>query len=162
MQINNENGCMTFNDVFELNYELLNELEMEVKPDGIIYDPNNNVVLSFNGMMVKASINPNEIHYPGQGEIDFDILNNVRLITTLFGLYLERKMKEGMPFISFYPHEYTDETDLKFSNITVKFDNTRELSSEYFHNKCLKFIHMIFLLDDNKVDLHNFDKLIEE
>ena len=39
----------------------------------------------------------------------------------------------------------------------LKFDNTREISTQFYHNKCLKFIEMIFLLEEDKVNLMNFD-----
>ena len=156
---------MQFDDVYELNYELLNELEFEVKPDGTIYDPKNNNILFFNGMKILASIRPDQIHYAGQGEIPFDILNNIRMTTVLFGNYLEKKMAAGMPFVSYFPDEQIIEgkklkdADIKLSNITVKFDNIHEMSSPYFRNKCLKFIYMIFALEEDVVDLTNFDAM---
>ena len=156
------NQIMRFDDQFELVYELLNELEMEVKPDGTIIDANGNI-LFFNGMKVLANTNPNNIHYAGQGEITFDILTNIRLSTVLFGNYLEKKMAAGMPFVSYFPDEKivpaaSDKLpDEKFFNLTVKFDNVSELSSPYFHSKCLTFIWMMFALEDEPVDLSNFD-----
>ena len=158
----NANQVMRFDDQFELVYELLSELEMEVKPDGSIIDANNNI-LFFNGMKVIANVNPNNIHYAGQGEITFDILSNIRLSTVLFGNYLEKKMAEGMPFVSYFPNEMIVEAegpnlpDKKYFNLTVKFDNTKELTSPYFRSKCLTFLWMIFTLEDSPVDLSNFD-----
>ena len=156
------NNEMIFEDIFELNYEVLNEMELELRPDGTIFDNNQNKVLSFNGMIIKASIRPDQIHYAGQGEIEFDILNNVRLVTTLLGLSIQRHINEGMPFLSYFPEERTEDDDSKVSNLTVKFDNTREISTQFYHNKCLKFIEMIFLLEEDKVNLMNFDSTIEE
>lgn len=157
------NGVMSFEDVFELNYEVLNELEMELRPDGTIFDNNKNQILSFNGMIIKASTRPDQIHYAGQGEIEFDILNNIRMVTVLLGLSIQRHIDEGMPFLSYFPEERTDETDdSKISNLTVKFDNINEICTDFYHNKCLKFIEMIFLLEEDKVDLRNFDSTIED
>ena len=157
------NGTMIFDDKYELIYELLNELEYEVQPDGSIIDESNNI-LYFNEMKVLATIDPKYPKYPGQGEIDFDILNNVRLSTVLFGRYLEKKIAAGMPFVSYYPGEMTipnpagkNLPDKKISNLTVKFDNTHDLSTPFFKNKCLKFIYMIFKLEEQEVDLSNMD-----
>ena len=161
MIINGFNGSMKFDDVYELNYELLSLLEMEVRSDGTIYDTIGNNILAFNGMIIKASIKPNEIHYAGQGEIEFDILNNVRMITTLFGNFLQRKINDGMQFRSYYPDEQLDGEDLKISNLTIKFDDYQSWSTPYYHNKCLKFIYAIYMLEDEKVDLSNFD-IVEE
>ena len=158
------NGVMFFDDIFELNYELLSELEYEVKPDGSVIDTVSNSIIFFNGLKVTASIKANDIHYPGQGEIAFDILNNTRLTTMLFGQYIQRKIDQGMSFVSWYPEERVVEgkkdkdPDIRFSNITVKFDNIHEVSSPFYMNKCLKFIYMIFYLDEgNVVNLNNFD-----
>ena len=156
------NQVLKFDDVFELTYELLSELDLEVFPDGSIVDVDNNVFF-FNGMKVIANINPNNIHYAGQGEIMFDIVGNIRLATVLFGNYLERKIKEGMPFVSYFPDEKVIESededvpDIKIFNLTVKFDNERELASPYFRLKTLTFIWMIFALEEEMVDLSNFE-----
>ena len=153
---------MVFDDVYELNYELLSELELEVKPNGNNYEPKKGSILSFNGNIIVASINPNEIHYAGQGEIEFDILNNVRMTTVLFGDYLSKKQADGMPFVSYFPNERSeniDDGEIKYSNLTVKYDNVNSIESSYFHNKCLKFIDLIFKMEDNPVDLRNFDTL---
>ena len=90
-----ENGMM-FDDVYELTYELLHTLDLIVRPDGTIFEPATNSVLSFNGMIIKATIKENDIKYAGEGEIVFDVLNNVRMITVLFGHYLEKKQAEGI------------------------------------------------------------------
>ena len=156
------NGAMSFDDVFELNYELLSQLEMNVRHDGTIFDPTTNNILAFNGMIIKASIKPNEIHYAGQGEIEFDILNNVRMITTLFGTFLDRKIKSGMQFRSYYPEERLEGEDIKSSSLTVKFDDYNSITTPFYHNKCLKFIHMIYALEEELVDLSNFDQIEEE
>ncbi len=156
------NQVMSFEDVFELTYELLSELEMEVLPDGSILDSDNNI-LFFNGMKVIANIDPSNVHYAGQGEIMFDVLGNIRLSTVLFGNYLDKKIKSGMPFVSYFPDEKiilsssTKVPDTKIFNLTVKFDNVRELTSPYFKSKCLTFIWMIFALEEEMVDLSNFE-----
>lgn len=151
------NGAMQFEDVFELTYELLNEMELEVKANGYVFDPNRNTILSFNGNMVKASINPHDIKYAGQGEIVLDLLGNTKLITNLFGYYLEKKQAEGMPFVSYFNEESGDE--IKYSALTVKFNAVSSATTAPYHNRCLKFIHMIFLLEEQLVDLSNFDLL---
>lgn len=152
-------GEMMFDDQFELVYELLNELEYKLKPDGSIYDPFTNSILSFNGLFIKASTNPNNIHYAGQGEIEFDILNNVRLVTTLFGHHLKRKEAEGLALVS----TFTEETEskviegAKMTRLTIRTNINQDLVSPYYHNKCLKFIWAMFALEDSYVNLNNFE-----
>lgn len=154
-------GEMIFDDEFELVYEVLNELEIELRPDGSIYDPARNTILSMNGLIIKASTNPMQMHYAGQGEMPFDILNNVKLISTLFYHYMQLKEAEGMPLISTYVSELESLRVEKFktTNLTVKFGVGNECSSPFFHNKCLKFIWMIFGLDQTPVNLQNFDEV---
>lgn len=158
----NANQVLQFEDVFELTYELLSELDLEVFPDGSIVDVDNNVFF-FNGMKVIANIDPRNIHYAGQGEIMFDLIANNRLSTVLFGNYLERKIKDGMAFVSYFPDEKIivsekdDIPDTRLFNLTVKFDNIHELASPYFKIKSLTYIWMIFALEEEMVDLSNFD-----
>lgn len=154
-------GKTIFDDIFELNYYVLNELELEINPTGNLYDANRNEILSFNGLLIKASVDPNNINYAGQGEIELDLINNVRLVTVLFGRFIEQKQEAGMPFLSWITEERIDDTEMKFTNITVKHDTYNSTTSEFYHNKCLKFLDMIFRLNEEDVELHNFDSTIE-
>jgi len=155
-------GTMQFVDQYELTYELFNDLDLEVRPDGTVYDTRGCTILAFNGMNLKANINPYNIHYAGEGEIIFEPLSNVRLVTTLFGWDLERKIKEGqITFRTFSPSEMLCDDEIKRTNLTVKFDDNNSICTKYYHNKCLKFLEMIFILNSEQVDLSNFD-IIEE
>ena len=84
------------------------------------------------------------------------------MTTVLFGRFLQRKMDEGMPFVSHYSEEIVDDTDTKYSKLIVKHDTYNSTETIYYHNKCLKFISMIFLLNGEDVELRNFDCTIEE
>ena len=117
---------------------------------------NRNVILALNGNIIKANIRADQIHYPGQNEIMFDILSNIRLVTMLFGQCLQKKMSEGMPFMSYYQEE-KEVDDIKYTNLVVKQSTEQFITTKAYHNKCLKFIEMIFLLDEQPVDLSNFD-----
>lgn len=160
MQMTNS-GSIILDDIYELNYFILNELEYQINPDGTLCS-NNADVIQFNGLRIKASVNPNQINYPGEGEIAFDILNNVHLVRTLFGQYIQKKQEAGMEFISWMPYEYTDESEIKMSNLTVKFNNFSSITTKAFHNKCLKFLQMIFDIEEENIDLSNFDTTIED
>lgn len=155
-------GKTIFDDVFELTYYVLCALDFQLTPDGKILDNNTNEILSFNGMIIKGSVNPNQINYAGQGEIELNLLDNVRMVTVIFGRYLQRKINEGMPFVSQFTDEKVDDTDIKYSKLTVKHDTFNSTSTEYYHNKCLKFLSMIFILEGDNIELRNFDSTIEE
>lgn len=155
-------GKTCFDDEYELNYYVLEELELKLLPDGKILDSNTNEILSFNGMIIKGSVSPNRINYPGQCEIALNLLGNVRMVTVLFGRFLERKMAEGLPFVSHFSDEKIDESDIKYTKLIVKHDTYNFTETEFYHNKCLKFISMIFLLNGEDVELRNFDVTIED
>lgn len=156
-------GEMVFDDELELVYELLNDLEYELRQDGTIFDPFTGSILSFNGMVIKASTNPLYMHYAGQGDIAFDILNNLRLVTVLFGYYLKKKEAEGLPLVSTFTEEIPSDTveGAKKTRLTVRTNINHDLSSPYYHNKCLKYIWTIFAMEDTFVSLENFD-VVEE
>ena len=155
-------GKTLFDDEYELNYYVLEELELQLTSDGKILDPNTNEILSFNGMIIKGSVSPSHINYAGQCEIVLSLLDNVRMVTVLFGRFLEKKMAEGMPFVSHFSEEIVDDTEIKYSRLIVKHDTYNSTITDYYHNKCLKFISMIFLLNGEDVELRNFDCTIEE
>lgn len=163
--------AMMFNDVYELNYNLLNEMSISVLPDGSLMYHNDETgakrLLQMAGKKILASVDPNDIHYASQLEVAFDVLNNIKLVMFLFGFHLDRKQEEGMPFLAYFPEERIDlykaksrkldNLEIKKTAVTVKLNSAESITSEYYHNRCLKFIDMIFRLDEELVDLSNFD-----
>lgn len=151
-----------FDDIYELNYNLMNVMGFHVDRNGYIMDEDLGNIISFGGKYVIVNVSPNNIHYAGQNEIMLDILGNVRQMTTLFGYFLDKKQKlDGMKFISYFTDEHELDNGDKLTNVTIKFDEHNNcISSFAYKNKCLKFIDMIFRLEDEIHDLSNFD--IEE
>lgn len=167
----NSMGAMMFDDVYELNYNLLNEMSISLLPDGSLMYHNdetgNKNLLQMEGKKILASVDPNNIHYASQLEVTFDVLDNIKLVMFLFGFYLDRKQEEGMPFLAYFSEERIDlykaksrkldNLEIKKTGLTVKLNSAESVTSEYYHNRCLKFIDMIFRLDEDLVDLSNFD-----
>ena len=165
------NGVMTFNDIYDLNYEFLKELSISVLPNGSLMYQNDDTgeqrLLQMDKKNIIASIDPNNIHYAGPMDISFDILNDIRLMTVLFGFYLDRKQEEGMSFLSYFaeeeirtlrPNPRSVKTyDIKYTALTVKYTTSNSITSHYYHNRCLKFIDMIFTMEEDEVDLTIFD-----
>lgn len=154
-----------FHDVYDLTYNLLSEIGISVLGDGRMVDQDMGCTINFGGMILKANIDPNYIKYAGQGESVFEPLSNVRQVTTLLGYYLDKKQKlEGMEFISYYPEEIEEEiSGIKFTNLSLKYGTGFHdvISSRYYFNKCLKYIDLIFAIEGDQVDLHNFDIITE-
>ena len=149
------NGTIQFNDLGELIYNLLNSIGLSINASGYIYDQDTKVVIQDAGRVIKASVDPNAPCYAGQGEVVFDILGNVRLMTTLFGYAMDKaSVYNGFDSVSQFIDDIpgTKETALciKMSDGTVKH-------SGFYVNKCLKYVAAIFLIDDTMVDLKNFD-----
>lgn len=158
-----QNGYIRYNDIYEMIYDLLvQELELEVLPDGKLFNPENQNIFQYNGQNIIVTIKENDIKYAGQGDIVFNPLEDIRLVTALFGFYLTKKQEQGMPFISYFNNDIIDpSTDIKYEALTVKFDTLNSITSNHYHNKCLKFIDIIFMMENDPVDLSNFD-IIED
>ena len=73
------NGVMTFNDIYDLNYEFLKELSISVLPNGTLMYQNDDTgeqrLLQMDKKNIIASIDPNNIHYAGPMDISFDIFD---------------------------------------------------------------------------------------
>lgn len=149
------NGVMCFNDVYDLTYNLLNTIGLSINANGHIYDQDTKIVLDFHGSKLKATVNPNIPCFAGQGEVMFDILNNVRLVTTLLGYCIDKETAmNGFRSISNYLEE---NPETKQSALTIKMEDGSLRTTGYYENKCLKFINAIFLVYEDIVDLSNFD-----
>lgn len=153
-----EYGVM-FDDVYELTYNLLSAIGIEIRMDGSLYDPDIDTVIYFDSKLMKANIYPNNLHYAGQGEIMFEPLINIKQCTELLGYFIEKKRNlDNMNFLSFYPEEMEDDiTGWKYTALTIKFKSDHNISTTFYYNKCLKFIEMIFILGEQEVNLLNFD-----
>ena len=168
-------GNTMFDDVYELTYNLLNAMNIDCdqQTGAIIYTDESTGVkkmIQMDGRKIVASIDPNNIHYAGPMDVTFDILNDIRLVSFMFGFYLDYEKKVnsgGMPYLSHFAEEAVQQFkakkrslgtfDVKFSALTVKMTSAESITSRYYHNKCLKFLDMIFILEGDDVDLSNFD-----
>ena len=169
-------GKMVFDDIYDLTYNILNELSISLLPDGsLLYRNENNgekKLLQMDGKRIVASVDPNNIHYPGPMDINFDILNDIKMVMFIFGFYLEHEKgvgrEGGMPYLSHFPeekiitfkpkkHRTLPDIELKFTAQTIKLTSASSVTSSYYHNRCLRFIDLIFCLEEDPVDLTNFD-----
>lgn len=153
-----------YDTVEELTYNLLNTMGLSTRPDGVVIDTELNtlggVEVKISGKLLKATIDQKRIMYAGEGELMLDILSNYKILSELLGLFLDKKKEfEDVETLSFYPIETVDQNEIPISNMNVKFSNNEIYESDYFHNRCLSLVHMIFIIGDINVDLHNFDTL---
>lgn len=152
-----------FDSIEELNYNLLNALEFSVLPNGMIISPLAKQPIQFGGKVIIASIDQNNIHYAGEGEIVFDVIKNLKMVVTLFGLYLDKmRVLDDRDILSYYMDEQHDENQINHVNITVQFIDNSRISSNYYINKCLPYVDLMFKLAEEDVSITNFDITVEE
>jgi hypothetical protein len=108
-----DDGSTMFEDIYELTYNLLMAMNIDCDPQsGALIYTNENTgekkMLQMDGRKIVASVDPNNIHYAGPMDISFDILNDIRLVTFIFGFYLDNEKmvnNGGMPYLSHFAEE---------------------------------------------------------
>jgi hypothetical protein len=155
MHFIDNNGTMQFEDVYDLVYNLLNAIGLSINAGGYIYDQDTSIEIQIHGCKLKASVDPRKPCYAGQGEVVFDIMNNIRLVTTMLGYCIDKEsVMNGFNSVSHYPEEIPES---RLTAMTIKMADQSTRTTLYYKNKCLKFVHAMFLVYDEKVDLRNFD-----
>lgn len=150
------NGVMMFENVYDLIYNLLNEIGLSIDSNGYVYDQDSGIHLEAQGKKIKASVRPDIPCYAGQGEVVFDPLNNTRQIHTLLGYAIDKEMATN-PEFNCISHYITETPMDKPTSITLKMIDGSLLSTPFYNNRCLKFIGGIFLIYGYITDLSNFD-----
>jgi len=151
-----------YESIEELTYNLLNCIGLSVRADGKIIDTELNTYggaeVKLSGKSIKASIDPNNIHYAGEGEVMLDILTNYKVMNEFFGFFLDKKKAfDGQEALTYYPTDTEDDKGNKICCMNVKFVDNSVVSSEFFYNRCLTIVDMIFKIGECNVDVHNFD-----
>lgn len=147
-----------FNSLFELYYDLFNEIGLAAKPNGYLYDQDTENFLQFDeGKFIKTSLDGNEV-YAGRNEVVFDPSSNYKLIYHLFGYYLDKCQNDpdGDQLGGYIAH-YTEDTEERLQRVVVKTQSRGEITSDWYWCIYLAFIDCIFAIDGYKVDLHHFD-----
>lgn len=154
------NGVMVFDDIYDLTYNILLTSGLDIDTNNYIFDQDNKNILQFQGRKIKTSVNPNSSCYAGQGEITFDILDNVRLVTTLLGYCIDKETAtNGFSCLSHFIEERQMDDYIKPTSLSLKMSDYSVRSTNFYYNKCLKYIHAIFLVYEYNVDLSNFDSI---
>jgi hypothetical protein len=160
----NQNGFFVYQTVPELTYNLLNAMGMAVLPNGTVIDTDaGGAIVQVSGRSIKATINDYDIKYPGATEVALEPLTNSKLLTSLLGRVLDKFKEEhdgAIEAIAYFPEETVP--DIKDSNpkkvrMGVKWSNNTVTYSNFFYNRCLAIIELIFIIAEMNVDLNNFD-----
>ena len=153
-----------YDNVEELTYNFLNSMGLSVKPDGTVIDTEMNssggTAIKISGKSLKASTDINNIRYAGEGEVMLELLTNYKILNDLLGYFLDKiRIFDGIEALSFFPEDGEDKDGNRIGRLTVRFANNTQVSSDYYYNKCLSIIDIIFKLGEENVDIHNFDVL---
>lgn len=150
---------LQFEDVYELNYHILNAIGLTVDDQGYVFDQDTKTQILVSGKRLKASIDPAMTHYAGDGEVMLDPLRNLHQMTVLLGYHIDKKVSNGeITFLSQFIEEPKDREDPRTA-LTIKYDSCFSVTSGLFTNRCLKFVQMIFIVEKISVDLTNFDDI---
>ena len=142
----------------ELNYNILNAVGLSTLQNGAVIDTEIGVPIMFGGKTLKCNIDSRNIHYAGEGEVMLDIINNLKMSITLFGLLLDKtRVFEDKEIYTYYTEEMEVENGLKKTQLVVMFEDKSTVASDFFYNKSLAYIDTIFKLEEIDVNLDNFD-----
>ena len=155
------NGKFMYDTIPELTYALLNEMELSTTKDGTIVDKTidpKGTVIMVSDKRLKANTDDRNIKYAGDGDFMLDPLSNLHILNTLFGLYLDKlRVYEGVEITSFFYEETPGEDNQNMCAHTLKYQDGTSVTSEFYYNRCLGLIELIFLISGDEVSLRNFD-----
>lgn len=151
-------GRVTFNDIFEMNYDLFMEMGLGLDADKHLYDQDTMNPIMFKDKYIKAAIDPSPI-YAGRNDILFDPANNYTLMNRLFGLYLDKAQNtdDGDILGGYIAHYVDDNEERDKQCVGVKTHGRGVISSEYYYNVYLAYIDCIFRIAGYIPVLTQFD-----
>ena len=158
------NGRMQYADIYELQYSLFTELEFGVNRENYLYDQTTNSLIMYNDKYIKVQTSEIPV-YAGKTDIMFIPSENFNLVSRLFGYFIQRlesdEDNELKIFASFIDElRSPDGEKLNKQRIIVR-TNRGDICSDFFYRTYLAYLHMMFILTNNEVDLSNFDEPLQ-
>lgn len=152
-------------DELELVVMLLTSMGLSIDHNQTLIDQETMAQIKFQGKNIKASFDRMKPVYITEGDIKFEPLNrnNIRLLSTLFGHFLDKEQEYGNinRVLTFYPEEILLDDGSRRTKIIVKCEKNEVYESDYFENKCLVYCDLINKICGdllyNRIDLHKFD-----
>jgi len=157
----NMDGTISYNDVFELYYNLFNTIGLSVNMDQYLYDQDSGQILKYNDKAIKSATAPMNV-YAGKNDIVFDPVTNYDMMVKLFGYWLDKEIAIGEnPNIAQFQAQYIEDNpeDKTEQRFTLVLANGTSYTSHYYKKLYLAYMELIFLIGDNQVvNLYNFDE----
>lgn len=138
----------------EINTIIMQEIGLEIGENNRIYDQDTGVKITINNMDVIAPGN----HCDKQS-IEFDPHNNRKLMSQLFGYFLDKHSEEtDIDILAYYNVD-----DGKNGYIECRMSNNELISSKSYQRDSLKYTDIIMRLngETNTDELEKFDTPIE-
>ena len=137
----------------EVGKAILDEIGIGIASDNTLYDQDSMAPVQFQGKNIKFSSTPEQI-YLGEGDVLFDPIHNLRMITTMLSTYIGKEEENGKEVLSMYD-DYVREN--KTTSHTIKMAGGECITSKFYKNKCLAICDNILTMANANCDLSKFD-----
>ena len=138
----------------EIGKAILDEMGIGIGPEYVLYDEDTGAPVQFQGKNIKFSVNNPDMVYIGNGDVLFDPVHNLRMVTTMMGMYLDKESLADKETQCMYD-DYNKEE--RTTSHTIKFSDGQQVTSKYYKNKCLAICDNFLQMANMGSDLSDFD-----
>lgn len=143
----------------ELNDMVMRKIGLDLDRQYNIIDQDTGIQLQLNGKLIKYYFG-SEINNPDSNVDGDKILDSMRdsyLMNFLVAYYIGKLKYEDPDLYIYSFHPIND----RFSERTaLEFKGSINLKTRFYYNDCLKFIEGLYRLDNDDIDLSEYDTMI--
>lgn len=141
-------------DEASIGKAIIDEMGVGIGPDYVLYDEDTGAPVQFQGKNIKFSANNPELVYIGAGDVLFDPVHNLRMVTTMMGMYLDKEESNGKEAQCMYDDNNRED---RTTSHTIKFSNGESITSKFYKNRCLAICDNFLEMANMNSDLSEFD-----
>lgn len=141
-------------DEASIGKAIIDEMGVGIGPDYVLYDEDTGAPVQFQGKNIKFSANNPELVYIGAGDVLFDPVHNLRMVTTMMGMYLDKEEGNGKEAQCMYDDNNRED---RTTSHTIKFSNGESVTSKFYKNRCLAICDNFLEMANMNSDLSEFD-----
>ena len=141
-------------DEASIGKAIIDEMGVGIGPDYVLYDEDTGAPVQFQGKNIKFSANNPELVYIGAGDVLFDPVHNLRMVTTMMGMYLDKEESNGKEAQCMYDDNNRED---RTTSHTIKFSNGESITSKFYKNRCLTICDNFLEMANMNSDLSEFD-----
>lgn len=155
------NGKTMYDDIYELYYNLFNEIGLSINSDNYLYDQDTMEILKYKEKFIKAFVDSTSV-YAGKYDVIFNPAKYYKIMVAIFGYYIDKESKNLNGDTIGYITQFLEENETRDKQrLVVRTSIRGDIISDYYYNLFLGYIDCIFKLAGEDVDLSNFD-IVEE